>query len=574
MNEKHAVWIQWLSAAQSIVGVGCAAALLGGTKQTGYSALWVAVLILVWVGSLAFWREDDRRGKACFGVLGFVFSLCCALGMRLDAAQETGWAALALCTLAGGCFGAAAAEGFWWFVRLLMRLKTPLKISETRAFWIAFVILLLCWAPVVVTLFPGVDGYDIDAQRAQILYQTYNTHHPLLHTLYLQVFFYLGELLFESATIGFGLSTLVQAVLVAFAIAWALRSLQRLNCPKALWIALLALFALSPQHSVLVSSSIKDVPFAAVMLLLCVELIRFLREPDRMGKPAAWAANILLICLACLLRNNAVYALLLVLLLGIVLWRKKLGRSAVLLLCAGVIAGVGCAAGLKAATHAGEGSIREMLCVPCQQLARIYSIYGLEHPVGYEIREVLPYVEDYTPERADAVKRAAKVFPNDRLLRFVKLWGRELFRYPTVYIDAFLLNTKAYWWVDDLSYTTTYGEGPLVLWHNEATGLQTMNLWPKAKAICYELVAANGYQRYPVLWTLIQPALYSWLLALALCWACWKRHKAVLLAGGLCLAYLLTLLLGPCAIIRYQYSLMLCAPVLLACLRSQSAAEG
>lgn len=320
-----------------------------------------------------------------------------------------------------------------------------------------------------------------------------------------------------------------------------------------------------------VSASIKDVPFAAVMLLLVVECLRFFKEPERSARPMTWVLICLYTALACLLRNNAVYGMVLVVFAGIVLWRKQLGRRILLILSAGIIAGVGCAAGLKAATNAVDENIREMLCVPCQQLARVYSIYGLDEPVGYEIREVLPYAEDYTPERADAVKRGARVVPNDRLMRFFKLWGREFFHYPTIYIDAFLLNTKGYWWVDDLSYASTYGGGGcMVDWHNEVTGLQMEDLWPEVKGLCYRLFIRNEYQRYPVMWTLIQPAFFTWMLAFVLCWACWKRSKAVLLAGGICAAYQLTLLLGPCALIRYQYALMLCAPVLLAYTRLES----
>ena len=42
-----------------------------------------------------------------------------------------------------------------------------------------------------------------------------------------------------------------------------------------------------------------------------------------------------------------------------------------------------------------------------------------------------------------------------------------------------------------------------------------------------------------------------------------RRQKAVLLAGGILTVYLLTLFLGPCALIRYSYYLMLALPVLL-----------
>ena len=560
--KKRCSLLPWLCAAQSLAGVGCMSAL----AQTGHSALWALLLVLIWTGTLRFWREDDRRAKLGFGLLGAAFALCCALGVRLDAAGETGFAALGACVLAAVCLAPAAGEGFLWIVRGLGRLRTPLRLKGKTAFCLAFAVLILCWTPVLIAFFPGIDGYDIDGQHYQILSGNYSTHHPLLHTLYLQMFFRLGEWLFGSVSMGFGLSTIAQALLLAAAIAYAMWYLR--HCPRGLWIGLLGFFALSPQHAVMAASAIKDIPFAAVMVVLTVEMLRFLTEPEREKKPLVWICDAALVCLACLLRNNAVYALALVVLLGAVIWRRKLGLRVLAVLAAGVIAGLGCAAGLKAATGAADGSIREMLCVPCQQLARVYDLYGLERPVGYEVLEVLPYADDYTPERADAVKRQAKVVGEGRLTRFAKLWARELLHYPAEYIDAFLLLTKGYWWVDDLSYTTTYNSpgadrGCMILWHNEATQLTMENLWPGVKALCERLFAQNEYQRFPVLWQLMQPAVYSWLLALALVWAWWTKIREVLLAGGACLCYLLTLLLGPCVLIRYQYMLMLCAPVLL-----------
>jgi len=542
--------------------------------QTGASALWLLALALLWTGALRFLRRQDRRQKVCFGLLGLAFGLCCALGLRLDAAQETGWTALALCVLTAVCAAPALAEGFLWLVRLLESLKTPLRISEKKAFWLVAAVLLVCWAPVVIAFFPGIDGYDIDGQYGQIRSGEYTTHHPLLHTLYLRACIALGNALFGDVSLGYGISTVVQVVMVALALAYAMRYLRRIGCPRALWIGLLLLFALSPHNAVMVTSGIKDIPFAAVMVTLTVELVRFLREPERERRPLVWVWNGLLVCLACLLRNNAVYALLLVVLLAVVFWRRQLGKRVVTVLAAGVIAALGCAAGLQAALQAKDGSVRELLCVPCQQLARVHWLYGLDHPVGYEIREVLPFVDDYTPERADAVKRQAKVSTTPRLVRFAKLWVREFFHYPDEYIDAFLLNTKGYWWVDDLSYATTYNEpgvdrGCMILWHNEATTLEMQDLWPEVKALCHRLFASNGYQQYPVLWSLLQPAVYTWLLAFVLAWACWKKNRAALLAGGVSAAYLLTLLLGPCVLIRYQYSLMLCAPLLAGYLASE-----
>ena len=358
------------------------------------------------------------------------------------------------------------------------------------------------------------------------------------------------------------------ALMMAYAMGW----LSKIRCPKALWIGTLVFFALSPQHMIMASTGTKDVLFSGVMLVLTVEVIRFLTEPGRERSKAAWIVLILLTAAACMLRNNMAYGLTLLIPMCAFAWRRRLGMRVLTVLLAGMLTGTVGAAALQAATGAEDGSIREMLCVPCQQLARVHHLYGLDHPVGYEVREVMPYADDYMPERADAVKRAAIVDTPERLWRFLKLWLRESVHYPIEYIDAFLLNTKGYWAIQDTSFAFTYDRedsglrGSMVVWHNPAARIEQYDWWPQLRELCNQLFARNEYMKFPVLWQLVHPAFYTWLLGFVIACAFFRRNKAVLFVCSVLATYLLTLLLGPCALIRYSYYLMLTLPVLLAAL--------
>lgn len=560
---KRCTWNRILPVAGACVGVACTQLLLGGGAGTGRQFVWMPLLALAWAANDAFLKRNDRREKVLFGILGSFFAASCALNGRLEALDWTGWDGLLLCVAVGICFGPCLGEGFIRLSHGLKKLKKPVSLTPCKAFWSSLIILLLCWLPVLLAFYPGITGYDIDGQAYQVYTGNYSTHHPLLHTLFLELFMELGKWLTDSYSIGYGWHTIAQYVLMGVSVAYAMRWLCIIRCSSVIWTAALIFFALSPQHMIMVSTGTKDVLFAAVMLLLTVELIRFLTEKDREQKASAWIVNIFLTAAACMLRNNTVYGLALLLCLCVVFWRKKTGVRVLAVLLAGVVVGTAGASGLKAATNAGEGSVREMLCVPCQQLARVHYLYGLDHPVGYEVREVLPYADDYAPERADAVKRAAVVDTPERLWRFIKLWIREAWHYPIEYIDAFLLNSKAYWAIDDVSFATTYGSGCMILWHNPATKIEMQNLWPEVKAICEELFTANSYQKLPVLWSLLHPAFFTWLLCfIMVCAMCWRR-KEILLPAGVMASYLLTLFLGPCALIRYSYYLMLVLPVLL-----------
>ena len=554
-----------LAAAGALLGCLCAAAIMGGSLL-----VWLPVGVLVCVPAVCFWQQTDRRLKTCFGLLGMAFVIATALGVRLDLAQHTGWDGVLYSLGAGVGLGACAGQWAIWLDQGIRKLRRPIGLTPRKAFWVVFAACVLCWLPVYLAYFPGVTGYDMDGQMWMITSGEYTAHHPLLHTLFLQVCIRLGEWLVGSTTIGYGIHTTIQYLLLAGSMAYTMRWLCKARCHVVLWWALAAFFALSPQNAMLSIGGTKDILFAAAFLMVCVEMIRFLTEEDRMARLRVWVCDILLILLACLLRNNAIYALLAVFMLGVVFFRKKLGVRVLAVLLAGIVLTYAGEALLQKATNAKDGSVREMLCIPCQQLGRVYHLHGLNVPVGYECREVMPFVDDYSPERADFTKRQAQVDTTDRLIRFLKLWLRESVNFPIEYLDGFLFTSKGYWDIHDLSYSTIYDRidpnqprGAIVMLHYDGLGIDEMGCWPQVKEWCHELVTYNGYQRNPVLWLLLHPAFYSWMLLFVLTGAWYRRQKAQLLSGGLALFYLLTLLLGPCVLVRYQYYLMLIAPTLL-----------
>lgn len=559
------------------VGVGLLAWLGKGSFSWRFVAC--VALALLWYGAYRFWQERDRRFLRCFGTLGALFMVALGLGLRLESAGETGlWGLLA--SLGLGVFtGPAAGFAAICLFRLLSGPLKRMSLRPKRVFWVVLGLILLCWLPVLIAYFPGITGYDMDFQMHQIRMGEYSAHHPLLHTLFIGACYRLGGAL-GNPSLGYGLHTLVQALLLAAAIAYAMAWLCKIRCPRAWWIALLMFFCLSPQHAIMAVSGTKDILFAAAMLAIAVELCRLLMEPERKRRWGVLAADALLIAVACMLRNNAAYGFLLLIALAFLFFRRKTGKRVLVLMLAGVVLAQGGMTGLKAATGAADGSVREMMSVPCQQLARVYDKYGLEIPVGYEIREVLPDFENYKSDRADFTKRSAKVTTPERMNRFIKLWLREAMYHPIEYIDAFLYLTKGFWYVDDFTFATTYDEVPgspvgcMVLGHNAATGIDAPGMLAGVRELGHELFTLNGYRNFAVLWSLLHPALYTWLLGFVLAWAVYRRNSRMLLPALGLLCYLLTLLMGPCAIIRYQYYLMLAAPVLVGALsaKEQSAA--
>lgn len=500
------------------------------------------------------------RGRACFWPLGFLFALATALGLRLNRCGQTGWGALALCLGAALIVGPLLGECFFGLARFLCRARKPLSLSRQKAFRLSFAALLLCWLPVLLAFYPGITGYDIDNQLAQILSGEYQTNHPLLHTLLIG-----GCVKLLGYTDGYGLYTCIQTLLLALSVAYAMGCLAGMRIPRWLWIGLMGFFCLAPQHGVMAVSGTKDVLFSAAMLLLVVEL---LSPPEGwMG----WLRVLLFATLVGLLRNGVVWAVgiggSVLLVFGL---RKTGWRLPVCLIAAAVLA-LGGNTGLKAVLNVQPtGMTGELLSIPCQQLARVYMLSDADELEKEEILSRVPFAADYEPWLADNAKQAVYFgFKPQRLVSFLKLWVREGLRYPIEYIDAFLLTNKGYWDVGDDSFTTIYdhqpndAKGVLMLRHVQGTPIEERSLLPGLKTLWKRLFAENQYKRIPLVGLLLHPAVFTWLIAFLFAFTLWKRQgKLVLLCGAILLETLLKLF-GPCCLIRYQYDLMLIAPVLL-----------
>ena len=560
----------------ALTGV-CMALLLSAlpAQPWGWAACGLALGAAAY-GNARFFAETDRRLKTCFGVLGLLFVTATALGLRLDFHEETGWAALLLCVGTGLCLGPAAGEGFAALARLLRKGKTPIGLSSRQAFCLCLALLVVCWLPVALAFFPGITGYDIDNQFRQIQTGQYTTHHPLLHTLLIG-----GCMRLLGATAGYALYTGLQMAALAAAIAYAMSYLASIRCPKGLWMGLVVLFTLAPQHAVMAVSGTKDVLFAAALLMFVVSACCLYRDPEREKTVRPLARCLLWGALACLMRNGVAWAFGLAGLAGLLFARRLLGWRMPLCLALSAALSLCVNGGLKAALHTPDiGLTGEALSIPCQQLARVYALGEADEAEGEEILSRVPYAADYEPQLSDNAKSA--VFfghKPERLVSFFKLWGRVGLRHPSAYLDAFLYTTKGYWYVADDSFATIYdaqpndARGVLMLRPAVGTGIQEKSLLPGLKALWKRLFEENGFRRFPALWQLLHPAVYSWLAAFAFTWAVWRKKNRFALLCGAALAETALKLLGPCCLIRYQYDLMLIAPVLLGVIASPAKEE-
>lgn len=486
--------------------------------------------------------------------------------------------------------------------------------EKRKAVWLFYSLcIFLCWLPVFLAYYPSVFAYDAEGQLYQVLAGDYSTHHPLVHTLFLGVFFRLG-IAAGSCSAGMAVHSVVQMALMACAFGWAVCFLYQRRVSGWVRALLLLFFALFPANSVLAVSTTKDVLFAALVLLYTLSFYRVVCEESASGEGgAAVRKKELAVCVFCavfmlLFRNNAVYAFVAgvpVIYAGLGerrrqkengvqdagvrkddnLQKKKARKIYVCMtLLALALYGV-CAFLLKTAVHAQNGSPREMLSVPLQQMAR--TRVKAEEEIVPDLRQELEkYISSewvfaaYNPHLADPVKSRAVI--HDDPAGLIRTWVRLGLAHPAVYIDAFLDNSLGLWYLWDTSHAQVYGIGTESGFGYLSTDNRVMpagfeveehSLLPGLRVFLERIVSDNEYSKIPVVRLLFAPALYWWLLWLYLVTALYRKTYREALPAVFLAAYCLTLLLSPTVLVRYAYPLMVTVPVLLSCLLAAAERE-
>ena len=258
-------------------------------------------------------------------------------------------------------------------------------------------------------------------------------------------------------------------------------------------------------------------------------------------------------------------------------WRRRVRsmRQRYLLcsLAALVLFGAGGAA-LKAVTGAHNGSPREMLSVPLQQMARtrVKTEETLPSDMRQELDKYIPaqwVFAAYNPYLADPVKNRAVI--HDDPAGLIKTWVRLGVQYPQIYIDAFLDNSIGYWFIEDRTHAQIYGIGTESGFGYLSTDNRTMpagceieqhSLLPGLRAFMERIVSDNVYQKIPVLRIIFAPAFYWWMLCMYMAAAIYGKRYTFLLPAAFLAAYYMTLLLSPTVLIRYMYPFVVTVPAL------------
>lgn len=520
-----------------------------------------------------------RRQWAVLALGAAGYALLYALGSQIDMrghtqAQET----LRRFALALPVAFLVLLGAFEWVIPRLSVRRAQEDAKKPFCTLGAMALIFLCYVPMLLIEFPGTFTYDVTAQVFQIAGGEMDAFHPLLHTLLIKFCLLDCYDVLQSIERGALLYSLIQMALVSACFALICASLSR-SCSRRAARLAVAFFCLFPHHMVFACNCTKDVLFSTNFALMATLAFEKLRT-GRLGR-LHMALYVLSGALACLLRNNMIYAVvawLVFLLIGRKTRRKLLAASAAVAVLA-----LGVNEALITLTHAGRGNIREMLSVPAQQLARAYrdapQAFTEEDMADLDwLIEKNAYVH-YDPTLADFVKNNVNTQGvQEDPARALRLWLSVGLRQPGLYLDAFLNTALPFLY----PYGTYHGTARYIETGMPDNGLtspfgQPDLVQPRRfaaiRAFLDEHIFSTGADGIPGLRWVFNAGLVIWLMLLCVLHAMYRgdwAHVSVLMLPVMLWG---TYLLGPVMQGRYLYPFVCILPVLCAGLGVRAASE-
>ena len=455
------------------------------------------------------------------------------------------------------------------------------KFGDRKLFFVIWACIFGAWIPAYLILYPGVLSYDMISQVGSALGKITENHHPVLHTWLIRVFMKIGDSLFSGYEYGIGLLSLLQMVLLSYALARLVMLLKKKNVPK-LFVLLTAFFsAIWFMNACLSVTMIKDTLHAAFLVLFVCHFTEIVTNPLEYSKRKI---NLILLPVIsffmCAFRNNGIHIYVFCFAILLVLRISKIKKVKVFVpLIVAILLPVFLfkiytgpvfdAFGIQ------QGQVREALCIPIQQLQRV--AVSRENELTSEQTQQMAYYIDnlkwmgdaavcnYNPYIADYAKSC---FYSDRYnedpIAFWKFYLQIGKQFPKEYIVAFLCNTLGYWYPGyyDFSYVMYENYSPEVFAEPlERKSIVDIDFLENFyKSVC----GSEFWRKTPVLRIFFVSGFAPWILLYGLILA-WRKKKYFTKVIPLFLPLIAQfgiMILSPMSSFRYSWPFYLMLPIL------------
>lgn len=434
-------------------------------------------------------------------------------------------------------------------------------------FWTMWLLYFISFLPAFLGGFPGLFAADAPNQVGWTFSGWLTAHHPLLHTGILCGIFSAVRALGWSDNAAAVIYTILQMLALSGIFAWLSRFLKREKAPVWLQIGTVVFLCCFPFHGMMAVYTTKDTIFAGIFVLCLMQVYRMCVRPEEYfcGYRHAVAGFVSFVLLF-LFRNNGFHTLLLCVPFFLVCLRRYWKK--LLVLFVGVLLVYQTYNGLFLNILGAEpGNAREMYSVIMQTLGRTYVAGGDIQPEEMDI--IRPVMDEetlalYTPGLSDSIKNQfhTEAFQENQG-EFLKTWVSVGWRNKKIYIDAFLNTIMPFWYPEA---DGEYLEFVCFDIEKENPAYPHVQMEPVCQSF-YRYYTAIGteaaFRQIPLVRELLSMGTYFWLMVFAGLYVLYAKEYRKLLWMLPFWTYMGTSFLGPAALLRYAYPVMLGAPVLL-----------
>ena len=441
------------------------------------------------------------------------------------------------------------------------------EIFPKKTFIYSFIAFIAAYIPVLLASYPGFFCYDANTETYEVFTFRYSNHHPIVHELILANSLRIGMKLFGNYNAGVTIYVVIQMIIVSAVFAFIIATLRQFGASKIRLLVSWGFLAFFPAIQMFTVCTTKDVIFSAGIVLFTTILLRSQYIKSRTAAFVMFFSA----CMILFFRNNGIYILPIFCVVVFTFFKRN--QRLLIPVATAMILYIVTVESLIALLPAKRGETGEMLSVPMQQLARVHQLNrGSFTDSDLDILySMIPesVLENYNPKLADDVKYnfLEDNFKSDPGL-YASLWWRTFLKNPKIYAEAFLIMTDGYWcpgipitgYEGKVINSLTYGESAYFQYDSEppvisAPILKKLNQFYKSVSLDIR------WQQTPVLGVILTPALYIWIFLFSMRNAIvHKRRMTIIYIVPLLL--LMTLLLGPIALVRYALPFYMIAPIM------------
>lgn len=552
-------------------------ALIAGYGITGIDVLLpcVFVLCLIVYGKVSGMSGISKRDCIFSSTVGVVFASGLVVGSLFDLASGT--------VKEFGLVSAVAIVFLSIFFSCVMLIIYKLlDITEPRngrlarqritSYPVTVLIIMLCWMPYYLTLFPGNMGKDtfesIDMCLGNI---PWSNHHPVFFTLLIDIVIKATGFL-KSITISMGIFTFIHMLICALTYAYIVKWLYR-KTGFYFAIAAYIFYALHPASAMFSMYISKDVLFSMAMVLLVITVVDMAEANFEVSNVKMLVSGVLSL-LVMLLRNNGLFvvafSLVVFLITGLRKKYKGLIRISLFLTVAIIVFILFKMSAVRLLGIQPE-SFAESASVPLQQVG--YVIMNNEESIDEQDAQFIGRIMNfdkvkkvYTLGYTDPYKFDEEfddVFFNDNKAEFISVWAHMLPTHFGDYVKAYLAQTIGYWHYGESTTLCTQG-----IWADNEIGVNRIDVIGDITGVSLYGVIEKLMlvsRKAPVLCILTSMAMQLYMLIVVLAMKLRRKRNVnyILPFVPLIMLWISVMLAAPAScLFRYMYPLFVLWPIL------------